>query len=348
MSFMRILHTILALSLVALATNVHAGPVDLTAWPDHEAISGQAGELVSYPSHSPFTLWEVGKSEMLDPPTDANAFLFMPEAASADAPVPAVVLLHGAAGVLSARELTYGAQFAEMGVAALVVDAFGARRDRAFGFIDRLLWITETMVLADAYAGLLYLDDLPEVDGTRVALMGFSYGGMSTMLGAFEQTAEALNPGGKRFAAHIAFYGPCIARFDDIRATGAPVLLLAGSEYGIVDPERCHEIVEDLREGGAEAEFVLYEGAYHQWDGRFPGPRTIGRNLADCEFNVNDKGVVRDTLTLLPMTGPFLRKVILGVCSDSDGYLIGRDDAVRNRSNRDVGAFLMRAFNGDG
>ena len=139
-----------------------------------------------------------------------------------------------------------------------------------------------------------------------------------------------------------------IARFDDIRATGAPVLMLAGSEDGIVDPARCAEIVADLRAGGAEAEFVLYEGAYHQWDGRFPGPRTIGRNLADCDFNVNAKGVVRDTLTLLPMSGPFLRKVILGVCSDSAGYLIGRDDAVRDRSNRDVGAFLMRAFNGGG
>jgi hypothetical protein len=46
------------------------------------------------------------------------------------------------------------------------------------------------------------------------------------------------------------------------------------------------------------------------------------------------------------MSGPFLRKVILGVCSDGDGHLIGRDDAVRDRSNRDVGTFLMRAFNG--
>ena len=105
--------------------------------------------------------------------------------------------------------------------------------------------------------------------------------------------------------------------------------------------------VEDLRDGGAEAEFVLYDGAYHQWDGSFPGPRTIGRNLAGCDLNVNKQGIVRDTLTLLPMSGPFLRKVILGVCSDSDGYLIGRDDAIRDRSNRDVGAFLMRAFNGD-
>lgn len=345
---MRFPHSILALAIMALATPSGAGPVDLTEWPDHETVDGRRGEIVTYPSHSPFTLWEVGKSATLDPPTDARAALFMPENASAADPVPAVVLLHGAAGILGARELTYGAQFAEMGVAALVIDAFGARRDRAAGFIERLLEITETMVLADAYAGLRYLDALPQVDGDRVALMGFSYGGISTMLAAFAQTAEALNPGGKRFAAHVSFYGPCIARFDDIRATGAPVLMLAGSEDGIVDPARCAEIVADLRAGGAEAEFVLYEGAYHQWDGRFPGPRTIGRNLADCDFNVNAKGVVRDTLTLLPMSGPFLRKVILGVCSDSAGYLIGRDDAVRDRSNRDVGAFLMRAFNGGG
>lgn len=344
------IRTILLSAVIAvvasLASPAHADTIDLSSWPEIDELSGVRGELITFPSHSPFTLWEAGKSESLDPPTEARAALFLPAGASAENPVPAVVLLHGAAGVLGSRELTYGAQFSEMGVAALVIDAFGARRDRATGFLDRLLEITETMALADAYAGLRHLDAMPEVDGDRVALMGFSYGGMSTMLGAFAQTAEALNPGGKRFAAHVSFYGPCIAQFDDTRATGAPVLLLAGSEDGIVDPERCNDIVEDLREGGAEAEFVVYEGAYHQWDGSFFGPRTIGRNLADCDLNVNAKGVVRDTLTLLPMSGPFLRKVILGICSDSEGYLIGRDDAVRARSNRDVGTFLMRAFNG--
>lgn len=325
---------------------VHADSIDLTAWPNPDSLSQIRGERVTYPSHSPFTLWEVGKSEALDPPTDASATLFLPGSAGPGNPAPAVVLLHGAAGVLGARELTYGAQFAEMGVAALVVDAFGARRDKARGFIDRLLHITETMLIADAYAGLRYLDSLPEVDGSKVALMGFSYGGMSTMLAAFEQTAAALSPDGLRFAAHVSYYGPCLARFDNTRATGAPVLLLAGSEDEIVDPDRCNEIVEDLRDGGAEADFTVYEGAYHQWDGRFAGPRTIGRNLAPCEFNVNEKGVVRDTFTFLPMSGPFLRKLILGACVGSEGYLIGRDDAIRARSNAEVGAFLMRAFNG--
>jgi len=338
-------HHILLLVSLSFAAPAWANPVDLTTWPDTDVVSGSRGTPVSYPSHSPFTLWEVGKSEALDPPTDARATLFLPDGADAERPVPAVVLLHGATGVLGAREMTYGAQFAEMGVAALVVDAFGARRDRASGFIDRLLNITETMLLADAYAGLRYLDELPQVDGNRVALMGFSYGGMSTMLAAFEQTAATLSPDGPRFAAHVAFYGPCLARFDDTTATGAPVLILAGSEDGIVDPERCNEIVADLREGGAEAEFVVYEGAYHQWDGRFAGPRMIGRNLAPCELNVNEKGVVRDTLTLLPMSGPFLRKVILGLCVESEGYLIGRDDAVRAKSNAAVGNFLMRALN---
>jgi dienelactone hydrolase len=257
---------------------------------DPDSLNRTTGERISYPSHSPFTLWEVGKSEQLDPPTDAQATLFLPDSASAENPVPAVVLLHGAAGVLGARELTYGAQFAEMGVAALVVDAFGARRDWATGFIDRLLEVTETMLIADAYAGLRHLDSLPQIDDSKVALMGFSYGGMSTMLAAFEQTAATLSPDGPRFAAHISFYGPCLARFDNTRATGAPVLLLAGAEDEIVDPERCNEIVEDLREGGAEAAFTIYEGAYHQWDGRFAGPRTIGRNLAPLRIQCERKG----------------------------------------------------------
>ncbi len=171
----------------------HADRINLTDWPDPDSLSQTRGERVTYPSHSPFTLWKVGKSEALDPPTDARATLFIPDGTSPESPAPAVVLLHGAAGVLGARELTYGAQFAEMGVAALVVDAFGARRDKASGFIDRLLNITETMLIADAYAGLRYLNSLREVDGSKVALMGFSYGGMSTMLAAFEQTAAALS-----------------------------------------------------------------------------------------------------------------------------------------------------------
>jgi hypothetical protein len=72
--------------------------------------------------------------------------------------------------------------------------------------------------------------------------------------------------------------------------------------------------------------------------------RLIGRQLAGCRFRVERDGTVRDQNTLLPMSGPFLRKVILGLCTGSRPYPIGRDDAVRAKSNRDFGAFLTRVF----
>ncbi|MBN8908162.1 MAG: dienelactone hydrolase, partial [Rhodospirillales bacterium] len=55
-------------------------------------------------------------------------------------------------------------------------------------------------------------------------------------------------------------------------------------------------------------------------------------------------GSVRDERTWLPMSGPFLRKIILGLCTSGPPYPIGRDDAVRAKSNRAFGRFLGRVF----
>ncbi len=332
------------LVLVALQAWPDTTAAELPAvWPDPAALTGVDGREVRFASHSPFTLADVGTDA--DRPTTAQGWLFLPQPAThGTRPVPGVVLLHGSAGVLEARELTYGRQFATMGMAALVIDAFAARRDRARRFIDRLMRITESMVLADAFAGLAFLDRHPRVDASRVALIGFSYGGIATLLAAHAQVAEALASAGRRFAAHIAFYGPCIAQFDDGRGTGAPVLMLYGTGDAIVDPDRCAEIERSLEAGGSPVTRVAFDGAYHQWDGRFPGPRSIGRNLAPCRFRVGTDGRVHDGRTGLPMAGPFTRKLILWLCSDSDGYLIGRDDAIRAQSNRVVADFLNPVF----
>lgn len=334
---MRRLIALLILCLVV--ATVPAGAADLSQpWPD--ASDGPPGETLHFPSHSPFTLADVGAGAEADPPTRAVGALYMPEGASAADPVPAVVLLHGAAGVSDAREGTYARQFAVMGVAALVVDAFAARRDMARGFIDRLLNITEAMVLADAYAALRFLDARPEVDGGRVALIGFSYGGMATLYAARAQVAETLAPDGPRFAAHVAFYAPCIAEFADPRTTGAPVLMMWGGRDAIVDPERCAAEAERLRRNGSRVEVRVFDDAMHQWDGAWPGPRTIGRNLAPCRFEVTGTGAVRDARLWLPMWNPLSRKVLLGLCADAEGYLIGRDDGVRADSNAAMAAFL--------
>jgi dienelactone hydrolase len=334
----------LALATIAVTPPAPAASRLEGPWPDAEKLEGIAGQPVTFPSSSPFTLADVGPDKERDPPTTADGTLFLPATASPTKRVPAVVLIHGAGGVQDARDLTYGRQLASMGVAALSVDAFASRRDRASSFVERLIEITEAMLLADVYSALHFLAARQDIDARHIALIGFSYGGMVTLYAAQAMVAERYAPDGLRFAGHAAFYAPCIARFDDKRATGAPVLMLMGGKDEIVDKRRCAEVADDLRAGGADVKAVVYPEAMHQWDGAWPGPRRLGRNLADCAFVVRKSGLIQDTFTFVPMMGPTTRKLILAACADSRGYLLGRDDTVRAQSNRDLGRFLARVL----
>jgi len=343
-----LLARLLALLSVPLATTGGAGATTfdpsrlLKPWPEVEG--GDGGVDVSFPSSSPFALADAGKAPWRNPRATAKATLYLPKGASARNPVPAVILLHGAGGVLTNREPVYGAQYARMGIAALVIHVYEARNDKGWGFLERVLNITESMFLADAYAGLEYLAKRPEIDGKRVALIGFSYGGMASMYAAYRQVAETYAPNGPRFAAHVSYYGPCIVRFDDSRATGAPLLMLMGAGDAITDQKRCAQVARDLRHGGTRVRSIVYKGAFHQWDGNWRGPFTIGRSLHPCRYWVHRDGTIRDLRTLLLMVNTFTRKITLGLCVSKDGYMIGADPAIRAKSNRDVGRFLARVF----
>jgi len=318
-------------------------------WPDPATLGDIPGVAVSWPSSSPFTPADIGTGAEDDPPTTAVGRLYLPPGAHPPRSVPAVVLLHGSGGILGSRELTYAPQLAHIGVAALVVDSFGARRDRGTEFLERVLNITETMMLADAYSGLRFLASRPEIDPKRVVLTGFSYGAMATMYALYAQVADKLAPpqgydGATRFAGHVAFYGPCIARFADSRTTGAPLLMLIGGGDQIVDQSRCAKIGADMRAGGSQVDTIVYPGAAHQWDGAF-APRLIGRNLAGCSLTVERDGTIRDEHTGMAMTGPFTRKIILGLCTLFAGqYPIARDDRVRAQANQDWGRFMAGLF----
>jgi dienelactone hydrolase len=307
-------------------------------WPAPDAVRGVRQRAVTFRSSDPFVPAEIGRA----PVRTVSGLLFLPPGAAPDHATPAVVMLHGSAGMIQNRA-QYGPQLASMGIAVLLVETYDSRRDLGTAFIDRVLNITETMFVADAYAALSYLAARPEIDPHRVALAGFSYGGMATEYALYAQMADALAPNGPRFAGHVAFYAPCIARFADSRTTGAPLLMLYGAEDELIRPDRCAQVADDLRRGGSRVDIVSYPGAVHQWDGGMPRG-LIGRQLAGCRFRVERDGTVRDENTYLPMAGPFLRKIILGLCTGSRPYPIGRDDAVRARSNHDFGAFLVRVL----
>ena len=308
-------------------------------WPDPATIRNVRVENVSFASSDPFSPPDFGRA----PGRMVGAQLYLPSYAAAGRRAPAVVLLHGSAGNIAERGATYGPQLAAMGVAAMVVETYASRTDLATSFIDRVLHITESMFLADAYGALAYLAGRPDIDPHRVVLAGFSYGGMAATYALYAEIADRLAPAGLRFAGHVAFYAPCIARFADSRTTGAPLLMLYGAEDELIRPARCAQVADDLRRGGSDVTIISYPGAVHQWDGAMPRG-LIGRQLAGCRLRVERDGTVRDQRTLLPMNGPFLRKIILGLCTEARPYPIGRDDRIRALSNRDFGRFLSQVF----
>lgn len=300
-----------ALACVAILSAALAGPAaaDLALsgdWPRADV----RPEPAAVTSRSPFGLADVGGA----PATEADVAFYPAVGASAASPAPAVVLLHGAGGVSDRREGRYAQEFAAQGVSVAVVDVFGARGGG--GFTERLINTTEAMALADAFATLDWLASRPDVDGSRVALIGFSYGGMSSVYAAYRQVVDAYRPI-VPFAAHVAFYGPCIARFDESATTGAPVLMLWGDRDEIMDADACEDTAADLVAGGSRVEIARYDAA-HRWDGAGRSWRAP-RHIADCRLRVAPDGTVRDVNSFLTMTGPASRAGILALCSSSEG-----------------------------
>ena len=70
--------------------------------------------------------WLVLPDQVL-PTTVIKAQLFLPPGASADKPVPAMVILHGSGGILPSREIAYGQWMASHGIAGLLVHSYHAR-----------------------------------------------------------------------------------------------------------------------------------------------------------------------------------------------------------------------------
>ncbi|MEM7692972.1 MAG: dienelactone hydrolase family protein [Pseudomonadota bacterium] len=321
------MRALLVAALLVLAAPALAMLDESGEWPT----AGVRGERLSVMSASPFTLYEAAGNP---PPTEAHVTFTPAVGARASRPGPAVILLHGAGGVSGAREGRYAREFAAQGIAVAVIDIFRARNGG--GFVERLIKTTEAMALADAFAVRDALAAMPEIDGDRIALIGFSYGGMSATYAAYAQVVETF--GATPFAAHVAFYGPCIARFEDVSTTGAPVMMLWGDRDAIMDPEACLATADDLRRGGSRVEIARYD-AMHRWDGgsrRWRAPT----HIADCRFRVGRDGAARDENSFFVMDGPVARTAMLALCANREGYLIGRDEAVRRQSNADLARFL--------
>lgn len=137
---------------------------------------------------------------------------------------PAVVLLPACSGIANTPD--WSALLTRWGYATLMVDSFGPRRAGSVCDQPGGGRIGAAQVL-DAYGALEHLSRQPFVDRARIAVMGWSLGGLSA-LGAVLSEGLA-RTSDLRFRAAIAFYPKCglLGPGQDFHA---PVLILVGEK----------------------------------------------------------------------------------------------------------------------
>ena len=185
---------------------------------------------------------------------------------------PSVVICHGSDGVDGRGEF-HATALNAAGIATLEIDMWAAR-GTARGAAARPGSPVETV--PDAFAALRFLASQPEIDPHRIGIMGFSWGGVVTLLSATRRHAGALGDDFPTFAAHSAFYPVCWA-YSRVPAlalnglTGAPILIQTGDADAYDAPDGGERLVEALKQdGAANIRGVTYRGAGHGFDRDLP------------------------------------------------------------------------------
>ncbi len=201
-------------------------------------------------------------------------------------PFPAVILAHGCGGVGNA-ETGWAPVLREWGYATFVIDSFRGRNLIEVCTSSRTL--SGTQRIPDAYGALRLLATHPRIDPKRVALMGFSHGGILTMGASTGWARETFAPPGQpAFRAFLAFYPFCNTAYPERERISAPLRIHSGELDDWTPAAPCVRQADALKTSGQDASITVYTGAHHSFDNlgqRFQYlPNVVSG--ADCFFRV--------------------------------------------------------------
>jgi len=209
-----------------------------------------------------------------DPPLTVAGKLATP--AEGGGPAPAVLICHGSDGVDGRGEF-HAAALNAAGIATFEIDMWAAR-GTARGAAARPRSIPET--LPDAFAAAAFLARQPEVDAGRIGVLGFSWGGVVSLLSATRRWRERLGAAAPPFVAHAALYPVCWSYevtpgMSLAELTGAPILIQTGDADTYDDPDGLDQLLARLPAASRAAiRGITHPGAGHGFDRDAPS-RTI-------------------------------------------------------------------------
>ena len=248
-------------------------------------------------------------------------------------PFPAVVLMHGCSGLPSPAVDGWDPLLRSLGYATFVLDSFRGRGLQEV--CSNSLALTANRRIPDAYGALRILATHPKMDPARIALMGFSHGGIATLGAATDWAKRTYAAEGQvAFRAFLPFYPYCNAVVPEMAWGFSVAVRVHIGELDDWTPARtCVSLVATARSAGANAEITVYKNALHGFD-------SVGLSV---QFRPNVENAADCTPQLASMKGPILNLFELRKCMRK-GATVGWSPEATEEARKNVRSQLAEFF----
>ncbi|MCH6258740.1 dienelactone hydrolase family protein [Puniceicoccaceae bacterium K14] len=183
-------------------------------------------------------------------------YLVLPEGASAANPVPGVIVVHEWWGQ-TAYPRKRAEMLAELGYAAFAIDMYGGgvtvdKVHEAGSLMVKV--IQDYRIVEERFSiGMQVLQEQPEVDGSKIASIGYSVGGTMAMQAAACNIPNLLGV--------VAFHsGPDIEIPKGMKSIDAKILICNGEDDTLIMPDTLSDFYEDIRPLKTDITFETYPG----------------------------------------------------------------------------------------
>jgi dienelactone hydrolase len=309
--------------------------------------AGPPSGVYTFASSTPKALPDLVKPGASGAAVNIVGHLFLPQDGDK---VPVVLLMHGSGGIYNAMLSYWPKLLNAQGIAVFSLDRFGPRGVKSTA--EDQSQIPFVADVADAFAALRLLATHPRIDDKRIAIMGFSRGGVASWRTAVERIIAAQQlPDGLRFAAHIQTYSAgCSGTLRLIVKPGvfskAPELWIHGDADDYTPIGACRDYSKRIGEAGTPVEFVSVPGAYHKFDDdeqRLITMRDAQRTLDSCPLEMDiDTLATYDRNTGQRLSGDAIQKTAKS-CSTLGATLKGNSSA-RDKAGQATVVFLRKVF----